>query len=197
MNKTALTTRKMTYLALLTALVVVLQFAGSFIHIGRFSVTLVLLPIVVGAALCGAWSGAWLGAVFGIAVFITGDAADFLTVDPLGTVITVMLKGILAGLAAGLIYRLLEKFNVMLAVFVAACVAPIVNTGIFILGGFIFFLDTLEMWGSSLGFSSAGEYLILGMAGGNFIFELAFNLVLAPIAVKLINLAPVMQDRKK
>ena len=38
---------------LLAAIVVVLQFAGSAIRLGPFSVSLVLIPIVLGAALYG------------------------------------------------------------------------------------------------------------------------------------------------
>ena len=45
---------------LLTAIVVVLQLFGSAIKFGPFSISLVLLPIVVGAALYGKWSVASL-----------------------------------------------------------------------------------------------------------------------------------------
>ena len=39
--------------AILTAIVVVLQILGGFIKFGPFSVSLVLIPIVIGAAKCG------------------------------------------------------------------------------------------------------------------------------------------------
>lgn len=63
--------------AMLTALVIVLQLLGSFIRFGMFSISLVLIPIVVGAAMCGPAISAWLGLVFGIAVLLSGDAAAF------------------------------------------------------------------------------------------------------------------------
>ena len=90
---------KITYLALLTALVFVLQlFAGS-IRVGSvFSISLVLFPIVLGAALVGPLGGAWLGLVFALAVFYTGDASAFFVVNPFGTVVTVVCKGVLSGL---------------------------------------------------------------------------------------------------
>lgn len=91
-------TRKIAGVGLLTAVVVVLQLLGSFIHFGPFSISLVLIPIVVGASLYGVLSGAWLGLAFGITVLISGNAAAFLAVNPGGTVITVLLKGALAGL---------------------------------------------------------------------------------------------------
>lgn len=42
--------KKMVGLAIFTAIVVVLQLLGSFIKVGSFSISLVLIPIVVGAA---------------------------------------------------------------------------------------------------------------------------------------------------
>ena len=42
--------QRLTLGAILTALVVVLQLLGQFIHFGVFSISLVLIPIVVGAA---------------------------------------------------------------------------------------------------------------------------------------------------
>ncbi|MBQ8337574.1 MAG: energy-coupled thiamine transporter ThiT, partial [Oscillospiraceae bacterium] len=104
-------TKQVVGLGLITAIVVVLQFLGSFTKLGPFSVSLVLIPIVVGAALYGAKAGAWLGFAFGIVVLISGDAAAFLAVDQLGTIATVLVKGTAAGLCAGLIYKLLEKLN--------------------------------------------------------------------------------------
>lgn len=195
-------TRKLTGLALLTAVVVILQFLGAFIRFGPFSISLVLIPIVVGAALYGVLAGAWLGFVFGLVVLLSGDAAAFLVISPVGTILVVLLKGALAGLCAGAVYRALsrvdaqivlmvkskEKWGVELAVIVAAVVAPVVNTGIFLLGCLVFFLPTVTEWGQAMGFESVGKYMILGLVGGNFLFELLFNVILSPVIVRLIRL---------
>ena len=50
MNNSNGKTRRLAGLALFTAIVVVLQLLGSFIKVGPFAVSLVLIPIVVGAA---------------------------------------------------------------------------------------------------------------------------------------------------
>ena len=143
MNKKRISVETLTLTALLTALVIVLQFAGAFIRFGLFQVSLVLVPIVIGAATCGAFSGAWLGFVFGMVVLLNGDAAAFLTISPAGTVLTVLLKGTLCGLISGLVYKAFEKRNRILAVIAAAIVCPIVNSGVFLLGCFTFFYDTI------------------------------------------------------
>ncbi len=186
--KGQLSTKTMVLLGLMTALVVVLQLLGAFIHLGPFSISLVLIPIVIGAASCGALSGGWLGFVFGVVVLISGDASAFLVVDPFGTVLTVLLKGTAAGLVSGIIYKLFESKNRYLATLMAAIICPIINTGIFLLGCVIFFLPTIEEWGLALGYADAASYMLFGLAGGNFIFELVFNIVLAPVATRLIDI---------
>ena len=99
-------------LGLLTAIVVVMQFISMGLRFGTFSITLTLIPIVVGSALYGWGSGAWLGFVFGVTVLLTGDANLFLAVNIPGTIITVILKGALAGAAAGFVYKLISKKKV-------------------------------------------------------------------------------------
>ena len=184
-NKSVMSVQTLTLGAVLTALVVLLQLMGSFIRFGTFSISLVLVPIVIGAATCGVLVGGWLGLVFGIAVLLSGDAAVFLGIHAIGTVITVLLKGLLAGLAAGFVYKLLEKYNRYAAVVAAAIACPIVNTGVFLLGCLVFFLDTIKSWAGGDGL---GYYMIVILVGGNFLFELLFNIVLSPIVVRLLDI---------
>lgn len=171
--------------ALLTAIVVVLQIVGGAIKVGTFSISLVLMPIVVGAALFGIWSGAWLGLVFGVMVMATGDAALFLAVNVPGTIITVLAKGILAGLAAGAVYKLLEKKNKYVATLLASIASPVVNTGVFLIGCAVFFMDTIK---SRAGDAPVFKYMIVGLVGFNFILELAINLVLNPVIVRIVDI---------
>lgn len=180
-------TQKLVLGAILTALVVVLQLLGSFIRFGPFSISLVLVPIVIGAALCGYKIGAWLGFAFGLTVLLSGDSAAFMAIDVFGTVVTVLVKGTACGLAAGLVYKLLEKHNRYLAVMAAAVVCPAVNTGVFLLGCVVFFLETIKQWGLANGFTNVAGYMFLGLAGGNFLFELATNIILAPVILRVIS----------
>lgn len=186
-NKKNMSTKTLALGAILTALVVVLQMFGQFIRFGPFSISLVLLPIVIGAAMCGPKVSTWLGFVFGVVVLMT-DASAFLAISVPGTVITVLLKGMACGLAAGLVCKALEKKNRYLAVALAAVVCPIVNTGVFLLGCVVFFFETISQWGAGAGFESAAEYLIFGMVGINFLAELGINIVLSPTVVRLLNI---------
>lgn len=181
-------TKKIVLLGVLTAIVIVLQFLGSFIRFGPFSISLVLIPIVVGAALLGVGAGAWLGFVFGVVVLLQPDTAAFFTVSAIGTILTVLIKGALCGTLAGLVYKLIEKKNKYVGTVCAAITAPIVNTGIFLLGCLIFFLPTIREWGAAKGFESVGKYMLIGFVGFNFLFELLVNVVLSPIIVRIINI---------
>ena len=186
-SKRKMSTRALALGAILTALVVVLQCMGQFIRFGMFSISLVLIPIVIGAALCGTKISTWLGFIFGVVVLLT-DAGAFLAVSVPGTIITVLVKGMACGFAAGVVYKLLEKKNRYLAVLAAAIVCPIVNTGIFLIGCVLFFFETVEGWGLALGFENAASYMFLGLAGGNFLFEMATNMVLCPAVVRLLSI---------
>ncbi len=184
-----MSTKKIVLAALLTALVVILQFMGAVIHFGTFSISMVLIPIVIGAATCGAWVGGWLGLVFGFAVLMSGDAGLFLAVNAPGTILVVLLKGFLCGYIAGLSYKLIEKYNKWAAVIVSAVVCPVVNTGVFLVGCFVFFMDTLRELAMNLGYGdNVGEYIIYGLVGGNFLFELILNLVVSPVIVRLLKI---------
>lgn len=182
-------TKNMVGVALFTAIVVVLQLLAVGLRaLGLFSISLVLVPIVVGAAVYGWKAGAWLGFVFGLAVLLSGDAAAFLAVDVLGTILVVLVKGTVSGFAAGLTYKALEKKNRTLAVTAAAIVCPVVNTGVFLLGCMVFFMDTITAWGASMGYANVGAYMIFGLTGANFLIELAIDLVLVPVIVRLIRI---------
>lgn len=173
-------------LGLLTAIVVVLQAMAVGIRFGVFNITLVLVPIVVGAALYGWKAGCWLGLVFGVVVLFT-DAGVFLAINVPGTIITCILKGALAGLFAGIVYRLVAKKNITAAVIAAGIVSPVVNTGVFLLGCSLFFLDTIREWAAGAGFESAGAYMVTAFVGLNFVVEMAINLLLSSAIVLIIR----------
>ena len=172
---------------ILTAIVVVFQFIGASIKFGTFSVSLVLIPIVIGAALGGKYVSTWLGFVFGVVVLLSGDAAAFLPINPIGTIITVIVKGALAGFVGGIAFELLKKINTYFAVIVSAILVPLTNTGIFLIGCRLFFFDTIKEWAIGLGFENAFTYMIVGLVGINFLFELAINIILSPSVVGAVK----------
>ena len=177
--------RKVTYLAVLTAIVVVLQLVSSVVRFGMFSITLTLIPIVVGAAICGIKAGTWLGFVFGAVVLMLPETQASFAISIPGTVITVIMKGVLCGFAAAITFKLLSKINKTLGVFISAIACPLVNTLVYILGSFIFFYDSLEAQADGIG-RSVFYFVVVGI-GLNAIVEIIVSIVLSPTALKVIN----------
>ncbi len=182
MNKRGMSTKTLVFGAILTALVIVLQYISMAIRFGTFSITLSLTPIVVGAVCCGVGMGAWLGLVFGIAVLMTGDAAPFLAVSIGGTVVTVLAKGVACGVIPALVYKLLKKCNNVFASATAAILSPIANTGVFLIGCMIFFVPTIMEWHGTV------SAFLISIFSINFLIELVLNIVLIPVVVRIINL---------
>ncbi len=187
-NKKTEQVKKLTLMALLTALVAVLAYLGGFIKLGSFaSINLTLVPVVVGAALYGPAAGAWLGGVSAATFFLTADSAFWLGLSIPGTIITVLVKGIMAGLCAGLVFNLLKNKNKYIAVIASAIVAPVVNTGIFIGGCFVFFIDAVQDMAAAQG-KSLWAYILIFFIGLNFVFELLANIILSPAILRIINI---------
>ena len=184
-------TRKMTGLAIFTAIIVVLQVLCTFIRFGPVSITLALAPIIIGTAMYGKGAGAYLGGVFGAVVLVTGllgwDGGTVMLlmgINPLGCVLVCLLKGVAAGFFAGLCYELIAKKNDKLGVLISGIVCPVVNTGLFIVGMLVFFFDTLSGWA---GGQNLLLYIIVGRTGVNFLVELAVNIVLSSGITRIIR----------
>ena len=187
MNKNTKRIRNLVLLAILAALIVGLQFIGG-ISIGPFSITLTLIPIVVGAILLGPVFGAVLGLVFGLIVSIfsiTGRDPGGQMVFAASPVIAwalCLLKGAAAGFLPAVVYRAVKQKT--LAAYLASMTAPVANTGIFIVGMLLFFRPLLETWA---GGQNALVYAITGLAGINFLIELAVAVLFAPAVAIVVK----------
>ena len=183
--------KRMTGIALLMALIIVLQFVTSMIPpVGGFSISLVLIPIVMGAAIFGPGAGALLGATFGVIVYIncvTGADAGGAMVfqaNPALCFLVVMGKGILAGFASGLVYAALKKWNPHIAILLAAIVCPLVNTGTFIACMLTFFKDVLSAWA---GGGDLVAYILTGLVLCNFVPEMIINVIFGSVGHTVVH----------
>lgn len=183
--------KRMAAVALLMALVVVMQFVSGLIPpVGGFSISLVLIPVVLGSALYGPGVGALLGGTFGVIVFINcvtgadpGGAMVF-QANPVLCFLVVMAKGMLAGLASGLVYRLLKCKNTYLAMLCAAIICPVINTGVFVVCMLTFFKDVLSAWA---GGGDLLAYILTGLVVANFLPEMIINVVFSPAGQRIAH----------
>ena len=184
---------------MLFSLVIVLQIVSAMIPPigGMVSITLTLIPVVVGAILFGKKGGAFLGFAFGLIVLINCITAldpggnILWSINPFFTALICFTKGIAAGFVPAVLYQLVcgkeaevsEKRKYMSAL-VASLSAPIVNTGLFVCGMFLFFRDTLYAWA---GDTAVITYILVGLAGLNFLVEFLINIVLTPAIVRIVD----------
>lgn len=187
MTKASLQTKKLVLGALFTALVIVFQVMGTYTaFFGPFATAVGLIPIVIGAIMCGPAIGTWLGFVFGFVVMVC-NSQIFWAVDIPGTVITVISKGILCGFAAGYVYKLLSGKSFYVAAIAAAVICPLVNTVVFLLGCYLFFLDDAAAIAAGLNMADEGMALFYALASANFLFEMGLSLVLSPVITRIVK----------
>ncbi len=185
----------MVQIALLSAVVVVLQVFFSAIHIGVVTLNFVLVPIVIAGALIGPMAGLIVGAFAGLTTFIqvftSGDPfyVFLMTNNAFATAIICIVKTAAAGLLAGLVYNLLSRIGKAskaknyISSLTASVVCPVVNTGLFVLGMLTFFGGALTTDATFGAMAAEGlvTFVLVGLVGVNFFFELALNVILCPL----------------
>lgn len=185
---------RMVELAMLAAIIMVLQQIVIPLP-GGLTLSLVLVPIVVGAVLFGPAAGAILGGVFGVVVtflVMTARAGDLSTMmwvaNPIVTAFVCILKGVAAGFCAGLIARAFKK-RTFVGIVLAAAVAPVVNTGIFLVGMLTVFREVMMTFAQNIGMggTSVIYFAVVVLVGINFIIEFAANLILSPTIATIVK----------
>ena len=185
---------RMVELAMLAAIIVVLQQIVIPLP-GGLTLSLVLVPIVVGAVLFGPAAGAILGGVVGAGVtflVMTARAGELSTMmwvaNPLVTALVCIIKGVGAGFAAGLIARAFKK-RAFAGIVLAAAIAPVVNTGIFLVGMLTVFREVMMTFAANIGMGGTGAiyFAVVVLVGVNFIIELAANLILSPSIAAIVK----------
>ncbi|MBO4355413.1 MAG: ECF transporter S component [Clostridia bacterium] len=191
-NSTALMHKrvfKLVLLAILAAVIVVLQYFGAALKVGPFNLTFTLIPVVLGAAILGIPEGAGLGFLFGLITLINcingadiGGAMMF-AANPFATSFVCLFKGTMAGLVPAIICKALEKRET-LGVILASLSAPVVNTGIFCIFLPIFFMDIFKQWAAG---TNLFIYMFTGLIGINFLIEFLVNALLATTLAFVVN----------
>ncbi len=180
-KSTFFTAKNVAVLAVLLALVIVLQVFGLAIPMpGGTSMSFVLVPIILGGMILGPGAGTFLGLAFGIITIFDPLAMTLMNYVPAVTVLTVVLKGLCAGLVPSLLFRLISRKNKYVAAYVAALAAPVCNTG-------IFFLGCLLMQEALVASVGMAFWAFISLIMINFAIELGVNVVLAPAIYSVDN----------
>lgn len=142
-NKTTKGTRSMVELALMSAIIIVMAMTPlGYLKTPFLSITLLTIPVAVGAIVLGPKEGAFLGGVFGATSFAqalsgAGMSAILLQTNPLGVLFLCFVPRILEGFLCGLIGVLMRRTKFKkTAFYIAGFSCPVLNTILF-MGTFV------------------------------------------------------------
>jgi uncharacterized membrane protein len=185
--KNSIMIKRLVGLATLCSIAFVLQFwiAGILPKLpigGGTAINLALIPVVVGAILYGPVGGLTVGLFLGAVTLLPGQGAEGFYVNWYMTILAIVLclaKTGLAGFLSGLAFKLLFKKNYYVAIYAAAIIAPIVNTGTFLLlYGVLIYIMTGSAYGPTFVATAAAVWIV-------FLVELAVNILFAPALATL------------
>ena len=130
------TTRQFVEMALLTGIILLLAFTPlGYIRTFGLEITLIVVPVTVGAVTLGPPAGAALGAVFGITSFLqcfgmSPFGTVLMGINPAATFIVCVVSRVLMGWLTGVLYQAFKKaaFLSKAALVLANLIGPLLNT---------------------------------------------------------------------
>lgn len=201
-------TLRMTQLAVLSAIIILMTFVPylGYISYGPgLSITLIHIPVMIGAIVLGPSAGAALGTVWGVSCIIKAvtappsplDAAIFW--NPLVSLIPRILAGLLAGLAFRAVLAISRRITRRdsagkaaqgVSAGIAAAVGSVVNT-VLVLGAIYLLYGT--QFGAELGinmvsFGGLLDYIMLAFAANASLEAAACVIVCVPVYYALERL---------
>ena len=188
--------QRMVFIAVLAAIIVFLMLTNlGYIPTGfGFTITILMIPVAIGAILLGPAAGAVLGAVFGL----TSLATCFLGMDPFGvallaispwkTALVCIVPRVLVGFLCGWIFRALRRVDKtkIISYGVASVSAALLNTALFLTGIWHAFGSDPAVTQYTGG--SSNLFIVIGVLGGiNAIVEAVACLVLGTAIAKTLD----------
>ena len=188
----------MVQIAMLTAIILIPAFTPlGYIRTGGLEITLIVIPVAVGAVILGPVGGMILGAVFGITSFIqcfgmSPFGAMLLSISPVKTFITCVVTRTLMGFLTGLIYRGMRTIshNRSLNTIIANLCCPFMNTLFFMTCIVVFFYNTEYIQGIVSALGAANPLLfVLAFVGINGLVEALLCLVVGSAITRALMVA--------
>lgn len=196
-TKTTENTTRLVQIALLVAIILLMAFTPiGYIRTFGLEITLIVVPVTVGAVALGPLGGAVLGGIFGATSFIqcfgmSPFGAALLGINPWATLIVTMVPRLLMGWLTGLIFVGLRKTNVNknVAFATANLVGPLLNTLFFMSGIVLFFYSTdyIQGFASMLGTTNVFAFVI-AFVGINGLIEAAACFIVGTAVSKALDI---------
>ncbi len=191
----------LTETAVLVAIILLMAFTSiGYLRIGPLSLSLITIPVAVGAIAISPSVGALLGTVFGITSFLQcfmGDpfGAALLQINPFLTFLVCIPTRALAGYLCGVVFRLLKRPVKTPAYYVGGLSMAVFNTVFFMSMLVLCFwkAPVVQSWSEGLGAFNPLIF-ILASIGLNAVIEwIATAVVGGSIALALSHIRPAYQ----
>ena len=199
-NRTATLVQNPTVTLVQTAFLIAVILLMAFTPIGYIKtlgleITLIVVPVAVGAVILGPKGGALLGAVFGLTSFaqcfgMSPLGPALFAINPAGTFIVCFVPRVLEGFLAGLIYQALKKTNAKkLSVCIANLCCPLLNTILYMTCFVLFFYQTdyVQQFVTALGAANPFTFVLLFVGINGLVEAIACFVVGTAISEALLK----------
>jgi uncharacterized membrane protein len=175
-----------------------LHFSGiGYIKAGAIDMTIMLVPVIIGAISLGAGAGAVLGGIFGFTVILLPTTQSFfMPMDAVGTVVLcVYVRGIMLGFISGIIFKWLNKLDKqrVWSFEITGMLTALLNTFLFVAGALVIYGNNPDFLSflHDLGFATYSKTKILtalfAIVGIQAIIEAAICALIAGVAAKAVT----------
>jgi len=204
MNSKFFSAKNVALLGILIALVIVLQLFASAIPMFGVTLNFSLIPIAFAGIMLGWIGGAIVGFYCGVVVFITmavigqePSTAYLFQASPVILTIMCIGKTTVAGIVSGLLYKIISRKSVHVAVCLSALIIPIVNTAIYLIG-IILMKEHAALFFVGLTNSSASVVfsVVFGLIWLNFVLEMIINVIFTPLIYRVIRVLKINSESK-
>lgn len=182
-------------MALMIAIILVMSYTPlGYFRTPGLSITLLTVPVAVGAILLGPVGGAICGLTFGLTSFYNafttaGLGQMMLAINPFYTFIVCVVSRVLEGLLTGLIFKGLHSANKTrpISYYVASLACPLLNTLFFMSTLVIFFYptDLIQGYVEKLGATNPFMFVLL-FVGLQGLFEAVVCFVVASAVSRIL-----------
>ncbi|KAF5031260.1 ECF transporter, substrate-specific component [anaerobic digester metagenome] len=179
---------KMVRTALLTAIIFVMAFTPlGYFKTGGLSITLLPVPVIIGAIVMGPVTGAVLGLAFGMTSLIQCFGLEpfgtaLMGINPVGTILTCLLPRAAMGFLTGVVFAVLSRMDKkkLLSFAATSLLGALFNTAFFMTFLVLFFYrtDFIQKIVAGMGTGSAFAF-VLAFVGINGLIEAVACCVLA------------------
>lgn len=196
-KKKGMSAKDLTTLGLLTGILLVMNFTPlGYVHTLGVDISLMMIPVAIGAMLMGPKGGLWLGFIFGATSFyqaLTGTSvfsATLFNISPLRTFLLCIPTRMLMGFLTGVIFLLAAKMDKKKTIcfFVGGFFAAFLNT-LFFMGTLILcFWNTEYIQTFNTAFGGVNPFLfVVFFVGVNGMLEWPASCLVGGIISKAVN----------